>query len=443
MIKNTMFISIILLLALSKATSQARLQSTFTGIPQRAGNWCWAASLEMVVKYYQPSSTLTQYLIAKLNPDVPSGTVCWLCPSTSVPSDYLTCSICTPPCANCIANSSCNKTMSSLSRYKTLIAKPEIRYNADTYNGRIPTSTIENEINNCKRPLILIYKNNSHASPLFGTDVTGAGYIIHLMNPKDPACRANQNDFNYSYTTENPELGKVGFVYNLYSLTAAATCTSTIKTPVLRAIKKQNIQHKEDYKVIVENQNIPNGIYKKLKPDELQKLIDSKEFYPIPIRYISTIRIDSTSNNNLRVMNILEAGETIELVSESEPHTSTVLKKINGVWIPMKISPFNKQLIVKVNQNDSSFELDNRGKDLNKLCDNGIYEHIRYVDLEYDFYRFCINGTFYIIPFYDYSDLQNIEFSNNQYDSLPISERIYKQKDILSFLKISRLKNKV
>ena len=185
---------------------------------------------------------------------------------------------------------------------------------------------------------------------------------------------------------------------------------------------------------------IENGIYNRLSNNELQKKIDSKDYYPIVVRYISSVKLKQIPENNLEIANTTLENNMIELVSEKYPRTSTVFQRQNNVWIPIKISPFYKEDVLPVNFNDSTVVLNNSDKNLKILCNNRTYEHIKYFDLGYDFYRFCLNGTYYLTPFYDYEDFKNLYFVNNK-DEIPISKRIFLQSDILKLLKKRALQN--
>ncbi len=407
-------------------------------IEQKASNWCWAASLEMVVKYHEPLSTINQCQLASYNinktasPNMKSCCSCSNCNDCNRKpckdcSGCVTCSCCHVLEAG--THNSCNQIMQSLESYRTKVIN-KIKYNATVFTGALAIETIEREINICQRPLIIVYNGFSHASTVIGSLRTPRDYIIKVNNPKDnPPCRAAVKDVNYSVS--HPE-SSFGFVYNIYPDAVGNSCISTVRKNSTSKYYKRNDT--------IPNLKIENGIYDRLTDSDLKKIISTKEYYPIPVRYFSSKSFVNTSSKKLKVMNTTYKKEYIELVSEKQPQTVTIFQKNNNEWIPITISPFNNKLRPIYELNDSTLVLDNTNKTFESFCDNNTYEHIRYFDLGYDFYRFCSKGIYYIIPFYDYEILNNIKFINNN-KSKPISERIFNQNVVLKFLKEQTLKS--
>ena len=422
-------------------SAQSSLLTPVTPIAQKASNWCWAASLEMVLKYHQPTSVVTQCSLAIYNINDSGWGIKVCCSDSKCPAcQSSTCSNCIMcmTCTECHVlqmktHADCNQVMSgstmnkSLIKYSKLIKK--IGFRASYINGRLPIMTIENEINICKRPLITIYNGFTHAATVIGTTKPSTDYFIRIFNPKDAPCVVAQDDINYD--VPNPERPDA-FMYNIYPENLQNPC---IATPLMAGLRMRALKMKTmTPDSFSNNTTIENGIYKRLSNDELQKKIDSKDYYPIVVRYISSNKLKQIPENELGIANTTIQNDMIELVSEKYPRTVTVFQRQHNVWIPIKISPFYKDNILPVSFNDSTVVLNNRDKNLKILCNNRTYEHIKYFDLGYDFYRFCLNGTYYLIPFYDYEDFKNLYFVNNK-DEIPISNRIYLQSDILKLLK--------
>jgi Papain-like cysteine protease AvrRpt2 len=381
-----------------------------TPIPQKGSNWCWAACMEMIIKFHKPTSTVTQ---------------CNLATSIKDPNVFpKKCSV-KPSCKNCTICNECT-TWNNIHRNcdNTLINTDEFvtNFNRNGFNASNPSDfnfiTFRDEICVYKRPLIGMLKTqndncrSSHAVVVKSTFSSGGNNFVVCINPNKKMCFADDDTINYISTS----------VLRFCSIVNSITPTSGSILAIRSASSNDTFFEKSQQ--IYEDSIIgKDGIYTTLSQTEFNKLLSGDNILYRPLRYLSYNKLLDLKQDSLTIGSSAINEELYEVISLKAPYVTTTFQLIDGQRVPIKIS--------KLYSNPVDFikKIELSRTELSKL-DNGNcklkgYESFEVPLFPYKFVRFCQNDVYYSVPMGDYI-LANETIKEGT---------IYKQSEILRLLK--------
>lgn len=201
---------------------------------QMATKWCWAASIEMMARYYD-NATITQCDI--VNTDRRLRGEVYLCPFT----------------ADCLCSSvpdSCNKPMSSSVRFMNVLDSYSLT--ASSSSNPLSWSAIKTEIDNCQ-PLALHVSRYDFSD---GQDSSGDHYIIAkgyieqnctdqflVINDPWTPCEGCQYALNYAslIDSSSANLGIRSVNYWFYDIKPRDQLTGCLPSPLHQQVSRESI----------------------------------------------------------------------------------------------------------------------------------------------------------------------------------------------------------
>ena len=383
-------------------------------IPQKGSNWCWAACTEMILKYHNPSSTVTQCSLATSRKTSQYPLKCCSCVGCDTCS---TCNIC-HNCSECHWNNihvNCDFTIPTLVKFKNFLVS--LGFNVVTKNSTYSFNKISTEINTNRRPIIAMINssgncNSSHAGILRSAFSQGGNKFVVFVNPKfdERMCEAGDEEININ-----------GGIYSFCNfLTQIKPQTNGI---IAYSAIGLRIKDSSQTKLLQDTLIWEGGLYKTLNNREFKDLLTSDNISYIPVRYLSYDNLLKTPIDSLSVNTTAINAELYEIVSKYPPYVSTTFQLIDGKRVPIRL--------IKLNENPQNFlnEIDLKRKDIFSDSSNNCrlkgYEYIKYPQFAYSFVRFCQNGIYYFVPKGDYK-IAKKQLKKGD---------IYKQSEILKLIK--------
>ena len=391
-------------------------QLNVMAIPQKGSNWCWAACTEMILKYHNPSNTITQCSLATSRKTKQYPSKCCSCIGCDTCS---TCNSCSN-CSDCHWNNihvNCDFTITTLVKFKNFLVS--LGFNVVTKDNTYSFSKISTEINTNRRPIIAMINsggncNSSHAGILRSAFSQGGNKFVVFVNPKfdERMCEAGDEQININ-----------GGIYSFCNfLTQIRPQTNGI---IAYSTTGMTIKDNSQTKLLQDTLIWEGGLYKTLNNIEFKNLLINDNISYIPVRYLSYDNLLKTSFDSLTVNNTTINAELYEIVSKYSPYVSTTFQLINGKRVPIRL--------IKLNENPQDFfkQIDIKRKDIDSIgnynCRLKGYEYIKYPQLAYSFVRFCQNGVYYFVPKGDYRIAKNQLKKGDIYMQSEILKLIKKQ----------------
>jgi hypothetical protein len=414
----------ILLLNPSRSFGQI-VELPVTEIPQRTSSWCWAASMEMIIKYHNPLLTtdnnpfsslpLTQCRLAtnyfNLTKAIMSGLA-----ATDIekPIPNLNGCKCTT-CESLLPSGQklCDKGDKKIENFSYteaqfidfLFSYHWFHSNEDT--SRMTWNDVKREIDNC-RPFIAVVgfagggdRGAQHAVVIKGYEETATEKLVYIIDPLSPCIvgpptppcstcfyKMSYDMFNLKWTTDTRKNRLIGFIHNIYPKrdTMLFSCDDSRKVKRQGKFRQTRIAQIKDSTNTVATNIVP---------------------VTVPVKYID---YDKMLNGNFGVNNIkpyLSEILTQEVITNDPPQYLSQ-EKINGEWKTLFVRDLDQipEIIIKLdscNQNICAVRLMNESY----ITDNlkvVIYEYVYYETIAQKFYRFNIGDTFYLAPVTDLRD---------------------------------------
>ncbi len=402
-------------------------------VAQEQPQWCWAASMQMVLNFYNPSNPITQTELAIKNANLKMAKEV---PPIEIDLSYVNSNLlgykstCTSGTWNIFRVSRSTITdqkkrlisssfTSSISSYKGTEETQafdnlfsNLGYDSIQDSKRKSWEDIQKEIDKC-RPVILM-----DGISTYGTHVTVViGYIERIVNGRLKTFLAIRNPQRESVCG----VGESSLISpDYYSPTSGRTLHS-----VVRHIIPPNRQECATN----ENCNIDND----QSFDFLERIlsghdIDSHDLargFGVDIYYISDLKLMKKNLSNKTLLNnISNSSLTSKILQEN----SSVLRiKKEVVYLYDKI---NQELILTQLRKDSTNNYNNRIVDLNskklqlvtsrRLQNDVRFDYVDYLKFNYRFFRFSYEGRWYLSPFSSYSINKKIFVQDKAYSELKI-----------------------
>jgi Papain-like cysteine protease AvrRpt2 len=453
------------LLCILLILQSCKVQSlTVKPIPQKATHWCWAACMEMIMKFNNEKENRYIY---KSQCDL---AIDWY-EMQRILQGNTTAEVFKPNLCcigDCDIKPRCNNLIlfDSIAKY---FSKPAISYTLPKSTIMTPLD-IENQISNSKQPFISgiqISKPNDHVVVITGYRYEGSKLWLVGINPiSNTLCVYLESQWPYN-DSEDADLGEKisGYVWNLQPLIPTPNpiiptiipinSLSSVSNNVIirrKGVNSMNSEVNKDSSISIANpENVPISkqivninFGNKPKPfqgeklhelsnDEFAALATNKNYSLVPVKYLSLEALINISSDKLNLPNVeLKNRQVIDVIyKKSNPYTINRFQFIKDRWKP--ISVFKQPDDIKNFLKNDTINWEK--KILRKywteptIQQNNGFEKVLFPPYIYEFYRYKNGDNYLYIPSSDYKIL-----STNKEGNFKKGEP-YSEKSILEILK--------
>ncbi len=297
-------------------------QLPVTPIAQKASNWCWAASLEMIIKYHQSGNTVSQCDLVRRYSLHRATRVLGSIPCTSCSISE----ICSLDYKKNSATLGCNYGMTK-SLFPGFLNLIQITQTAQIEIGALRSqsavrSELSNEISN-NRPFIANISAMSPCKPehtTVGIEVYNNDFIT-IIDPHYRKCEPAVRQCNI-----NSALIRVSAL----GTPPEYACNFMTNIVIPSGFSIVNINHEK--KTL--NLEWKNSFDKELTSDQLDEFVNSKSFIKVSMKYLSYEKLSNSKTISSNLDDYLLDYEAIELISTKKPFNSTAFYKFKDKWIP-------------------------------------------------------------------------------------------------------------
>jgi hypothetical protein len=361
-------------------------------IPQQASQLCWAASMEMIIKFHGVS-TINQ---CKLS-DFLRGTTGTTCPGCSGTDFYST--------------GDWNLTINNGARGQFLPVLSKAGFYAIEDTTRLTWTIVNRQINNC-RPFILAYNETirnqngtmrtiNHAVVVKGKFKLGTTPYVSINDPLWEVCRSKVYALNLNEIYDPRNFIHVTYsVHNIFKKSLSECCTPCSESKVY----KEDIPSDALVPLLMSNRRfmvaaMNSGLTESELNNQLKKL---KNNYVIPVHIISTQKmIDVKKISTLKDV-IIDKPLTDIIYTGTFPNIVTTFQRKGKVWKDVMIanSIYPKSIYCRIKNIKQNITLSFR----NDIPNTIKFEYVKFINLFRDFYRFQYNGNYYLLPRKTYTD---------------------------------------
>ncbi len=408
-------------------------------LPQKKENWCWAATAQMVLKYYNTNSSL-------LSPSMlPAHNQCEI--TTNVwPASCGTIS-------NCVCNvqTPCNTTLGLTAQMNDVYIN---KYNFS--NGNLNIINLPNEVTHwpnvynhifCQRIPFVVNKKfdddcgGSHIVLCKGYTIsyasTPSGKIKFLyLNDPLPKCNGRSEEYLFH------NIPTVEDICDFLMLTQCKACGATPSVNIAAEVQPVNRQFRS--LSLKSEQFIPEfsgKIYSPLTDDSLSKLINNnKKYNLIPVNYLDTKKLNNPDKIKQQLpldsFFISNQPPVYDIIYKEKGNSTVTVTRMQWIpkekkWYPVKIYEYEdlifKDEVIRLRDKVQPLKNYNDGLPFYKTKNGEIIRRkVSYPPSGYDFYSILQAKDTFLCPVekYDINEL------NIDYEKIPL---IYADK-IIQFL---------